>query len=379
MTTTRPATDPPAADPPASDPDARVRELAWTSYARVVAIIAVAFIHVAGYTYANPALEGTGTWHVAALLTFSTKWAVPVFVMVSGALLLKPPRDRSPMTFYRRRLSRIGIPLVFWHLVYIGILFYQSEGSPNLRKLAASLLRGEVYTAMYFFWLILGLYVVTPLIWPVIDAFSTNALTVVALGITALPAAELTLQRVIPLLAGSSSLATGPTVVTQFLPWVGFFLLGYVLKDVVVRGARLVALAVATFVICLGFTLQVTVLPQLPAPLPKAVNTLVPLSYQGWLLALGSIGVYLLCRSIVSPTSRLAAPAIAGRVRHLGNLTLGVFACHLLVLFVALRVLDLPKGATTLGMLLALNVGVVVVSFVVSEILNRLPLLRRTV
>ncbi len=371
MTTTSPATAP--------DVDARVRDLAWTSYARIIAIIAVVLIHVAGYTYANPALKGSGTWDLAAVLTFSTKWAVPVFVMVSGALLLKPPRDPSPLTFYRRRLSRIGIPLVVWHAVYIGVLVHQAEGAVRWRSIAASLLRGEVYTAMYFFWLILGLYVVTPLIWPVVAAFSRRALVVTGLGLTALPALDLTLQRLIPVLKGTNSVLNGPTLVTQFLPYVGFFVLGYALKDVVVRGGRLVALTLATVALSAIFTLQVTALPNLPDPWPKAVNTLLPLSYQGWLLGLGAIGVFLTCRSLVSPTSRLAAPDVASKVRHLGNLTLGVFACHLLVLYVALRVLDLPKGATTPGMLLALNAGVVVVSFVLSEVLNRIPGVRRAV
>lgn len=364
---------------PAAIPDTRVRELAWTSYTRVLAIIAVVLIHVAGYTYANPELKGTGTWALASVLTFSTKWAVPVFVMVSGALLLKPPRDRAPMTFYRRRLSRIGIPLVVWHAVYIGVIAYQSGGTLRWQNTLARLLRGEVYTAMYFFWLILGLYVVTPLIWPVVEALSRRALMVVGLGLTALPAAELTLQRVIPVLQGTKTMIGEPTLITQFLPYVGFFVLGHALKDVVVRGGRLVALAVATAAICAFFTLQVTTLPSAPEPWPKLVNTILPLSYQGWLLGLGAICVYLLLRGVVSPDSRLAAPGIASRVRHLGDLTLGVFGCHLLVLFVVLRTMDMPKAATTTGSLIALNVGVIVVSFIVSEVLSRIPVLRRAV
>lgn len=47
-------------------------------------------------------------------------WCVPVFVMISGALLLAPDTHRArPGTFWRKRLVRLLPALVVWHLVNI--------------------------------------------------------------------------------------------------------------------------------------------------------------------------------------------------------------------------------------------------------------------
>ena len=44
---------------------------------------------------------------------------VPLFVMLSGALLLNPAKADEPMgVFYKKRFWRVGLPLIFWTLVY---------------------------------------------------------------------------------------------------------------------------------------------------------------------------------------------------------------------------------------------------------------------
>ena len=40
-----------------------------------------------------------------------TRWCVPVFFMLSGALLLAPGLHESAGRFYRRRAWRIGLPV----------------------------------------------------------------------------------------------------------------------------------------------------------------------------------------------------------------------------------------------------------------------------
>jgi surface polysaccharide O-acyltransferase-like enzyme len=179
----------------------------------VTAIVAVIFIHVAGLSFIKGDLTGF-TRGVAALMTYATKWAVPVFVMVSGALLLAPPAERSPLAFYRTRLSRIGIPLVVWHVVY-AVLRELTSSSFDWRAGVSLLLRGELYTALYFFWLILGLYLVTPLLWPVVVAnWSGRGLTVAGALLAAAPALDLVLRRVTAAL-GHPARTGDPTLITS--------------------------------------------------------------------------------------------------------------------------------------------------------------------
>ena len=45
------------------------------------------------------------------------------------------------------------------------------------------MLTGRIYTAMYFFWLILGLYVVAPLLWRVIADRGLRERLAIAVGL----------------------------------------------------------------------------------------------------------------------------------------------------------------------------------------------------
>lgn len=365
--------------PPAPAATDRSSELAWTSYLRVVAIVAVVLIHVAGLSYAQIKDHESAAWTLAAFLTFSTKWAVPVFVMVSGMLLLRPPADPSPGLFFRRRLSRIGIPLLFWHGVYV-VVYLSLPSDAGWRNVVARLLQGEAYTGLYFFWLILGLYVVTPLMWPVVSMLSQRALAVTAVLLTALPAVDLVTRRVISRLGGDGGMSD-PTLFVQFLPYVGFYLLGYVLRDVVLRGMARVVLGLVTLALALELTVQVIYVKDLSQTLDRLLTVFAPVSYQGPLLALCAVAVFLLGHCVVSSQSRLARPAAAKRARWLGNLTLGVFGCHLLIAYLLARLggHGAPVGATTVPGIIGQNLLIILLAFVVSAVLSRIPFLRRVV
>lgn len=359
----------------------RSRELAYTSYLRVLAIVGVVFIHIAGLSFVNKDLHGTPAWWLGAVMNYSSRWAVIVFVMVSGALLLRPPAVPDAGRFYRKRLAKLGIPLLVWHAVYITLQVVSWEHPPAPRRLLANLLEGRSYTALYFFWLILGLYAVTPLLWPLVQAWSRCALAVAGAALAALPALDVVLQGLIALLREQPRVLSTPTLVTQFLPYVGFFLLGYALRDVAVRGARLVALVGGLLALLAQMVLQATLSKPLTADGEGVVNALLPLNYQGTVVGLSAVAVFVVVKSLVHPGSRLARPSASRRARALGELTFGVFACHLLVFYVLARLpgVGLQKGATTAPGVLALNAAVVVVSFAFAWLLSRTPLLRRAV
>lgn len=358
------------------------QELAFTSYLRVVAIVGVVLIHVAGLTFIRPELHGTPVWWLSAALTFGSRWAVIVFVMVSGALLLRPPAQPDPGRFYRRRLARLGVPLVVWHVVYIAISASRWEQAP--RELLADFLRGESYTALYFFWLILGLYAVVPLLWPVVQAWSRRRLVVAGALLATVPAVDMVLRGVIALLDQEDRVLPYPTLVTQFVPYVGFFLLGWALRDVVLRGLRLAGATLLLAVCLVEMVLQATLAaPLQPTATPPhgVVNALLPLNYQGFVVGISALAVFVVVRSVVHPASAAAQPPAAVRARRLGELTFGVFASHLLVLHLIDRMprVSAADGATGVVGLVLLVVAVLAGAFALTWVLARTPFLRRTV
>lgn len=358
-------------------------QLAYTSYLRVAAITAVVLIHTSGLTYKNEELRHTGVWYFAALATFSTKWAVPTFVMVSGALLLRPPVNRSATLFYRRRLSRIGIPLVVWHIVYITLTATILVTRLDPQQMVARFLRGESYTGLYFFWLILGLYLITPLLWPLVASVSKRTLGLVGGLLVAMAAVNLSVLHLIDALEGVGRSSRGdPTLFTQFVPYIGFFLLGYALRDFVVRGRGVIlTLAVLTTALCLELTWQVTGPFVLGIENANRLNTLTPVDYQGWFLGFAAVAVFILVHSVVHPDSRWARPRAARLARAAGDLALGVYATHLAVLIMLQRVPghEWPSGAKTLPQLVVLCVATLLGAVALTLVIKRIPLLRRSV
>ncbi len=102
--------------------------LIWLDYLRIIAAFAVVCTHVSA-AYYNAFDEITRSeWWFANFINASSRFAVPIFVMISGCLLLG--RSYSTGEFYRKRFIRIGPPLVFWS-IFFAVLNYQLFGSPG--------------------------------------------------------------------------------------------------------------------------------------------------------------------------------------------------------------------------------------------------------
>ena len=105
--------------PPANTP-AHAR-LFFADALRVVAAFLVVTAHVAlGLLYYSSPEHPLSwfDWHFALAINSSARWIVAGFVMVSGAFILNPARDEPTALFYKKSLSRIGIPLLFWSAFY---------------------------------------------------------------------------------------------------------------------------------------------------------------------------------------------------------------------------------------------------------------------
>ena len=136
----------------------------WISNARIVAIFSVVCLHIAAYAVLNAEL-GTANWWSGNFYDAATRWCVPVFVMVSGALLLEPRPQEGMKLFYRKRASRVLLPLLFWTTFYLGwTAFKQHWWTPDADPYPylERLLQGRPYFHLWFLYMIVFLYLFTP-------------------------------------------------------------------------------------------------------------------------------------------------------------------------------------------------------------------------
>jgi surface polysaccharide O-acyltransferase-like enzyme len=147
-------------------------------------------------------------------------WAIPVFVMISGALLLNRPQA-SFRVFYARRFKRISVPLVFWTVFYFGVRICLDHESLTMRQALDLLLQGKAYHHLWFLYMIAGLYLVTPFLQILVQQISTWQCLVLA-SLILVGADVFHLLNVMWWGARTS-------VFTLFVPYISYYLLGYLI------------------------------------------------------------------------------------------------------------------------------------------------------
>ena len=114
---------------------------------------------------------GTPLWHFSNLLSSLATAAVPLFFMLSGALLLSHPRTAELGTLFRRRLPKVLIPLLAWSGVVIALAGVLSGPQAALDKLIP-LLNTPVMVPYWFLYALVPIYLVSPLLKKMTDGLS---------------------------------------------------------------------------------------------------------------------------------------------------------------------------------------------------------------
>jgi len=130
----------------------------YLDFLRIFAALAVILIHVSDQNLSVSEISSY-PWTVFTVLKQAGCWAVPVFIMISGALFLDPDRPLTLRKLYGVNLVRIVTAFFFWALVYAleKYLVYRNF------KIALSMFLGGRYHMWYLF-MIAGLYVATPVV-----------------------------------------------------------------------------------------------------------------------------------------------------------------------------------------------------------------------
>lgn len=364
-------------------PASRDDRLAWVSWLKVIAIVAVVVLHGVGLNAVAEGALSTGRGKVAAVLYYVGMFGVPLFVMVSGALLLDPTRYKGPEPFVRKRVARLVPPLIFWHAWYLGLIYLTWGKPPSPLEALGFILTGKLYTALYFFWIILGLALLVPVLVPFLRETTPRAVLLLTAGGLAIPVLT-SATRVFR--KGAQNGLEMPW--TWWVPYIGAFLLGYVLRRVSLRGAKLLAamLGLAVLVgvqVLQGITLRAPD-RDFALEVPDWVTIISPPGYYGFLLLLQTALLFVVVKSLVEDGGALAFLGRGrwGRLAHsLGGVTMGVFGFHLTALYVVRRFMFPEDGqvAASMSHMLVRLVVVLVASFAVALVLRRVPFVRRVV
>lgn len=132
---------------------------------RLLAILAVVMVHTSGqFIIAEPSLSLD--YISCNILTALSRFAVPVFVMISGALMLNEKKELENKKIFRSAIS-FFILIIIWSLLFsvgYNVLKPMLKNEPfSLDAFIHTIIIGGDYHIWYLY-MIVGLYLITPIL-----------------------------------------------------------------------------------------------------------------------------------------------------------------------------------------------------------------------
>jgi surface polysaccharide O-acyltransferase-like enzyme len=287
---------------------------------RPLAIVLVIFLHATAFPYAIPQnVTPTVMWNWWTINIYDTlgRVAVTLFVMLSGALLLDPAKVNEPLrVFFKKRFSRVGIPIVFWGATFFAWQFLVNKQAFTIDNVINGVLLGPYYH-FWFLYLLVGLYLVTPIL-RVAVAYVDRKTFRYFMILWFVGTITLATFR------GFSVLDFNPSIFV-FTGWIGYFLLGIYLQQVKVRPLILILLMISGFTVAIVGTYFVT------ADIGERLITFFHDSLSFNIIAASGALFLLLCQ--IKPENVAKNHLKAQRLLHwISQNTLPIYLFHVIVL-----------------------------------------------
>lgn len=337
---------------------AEPERLFWIDLLRAMAIICVVLVHAIDLVSWKSVPTTTVEFLSASLLSFVGACGVPVFLFITGALLLADPHAIEPEKI-RMRLYRLGAAYALYIVLGLAINLGLDPGGLNMSwsSLGEMSSIGYINAGWYLRFLIL-FYIFLPLFHGSIRSLETRRIAL-PIGISILGYALMwDLDKLHPVWL---DLQFEP----MFIYFVLYPILGYLIHDrKLLAGVRTVWLIVA---IVGPLALHVT------SSVMLAGSRKIP-----WALWYNSAGLFICTAAIFEWVRRAAQGARPGRFVHasaaLGRLAFSIYILHLFFMYPLLPWIRSFGFIEWIFLATAVSLGA---SIVTSMVLVRLPGLRR--
>ena len=249
------------------------KRIFYLDFIRALAIILVLVVHIAR-PFFNSAPHGTYYTHIVAPLFDFGIMGVPLFLMISGALLLN--RKYEIGDFLKRRYSRVLIPFLFWSVVTIVIRILFDNQAANLPSIFLIFVNGYWYV-----WMILGVYLFIPIINSFIREYGMKGIEYF-----------LVIWAFVMFLNTIGQYPFYKLELTNFAGYLGYLVLGYYIsnKKFKLSNTSMIVLSLVLFMIFTLISMDYTI------SMSYLKHKLAYYQYETIIVALQSAGLYMFLR-----------------------------------------------------------------------------------
>lgn len=325
---------------------------------RIISVYAVIIIHVSAENWYI--LEINNNWLINNFVNAMVKvWAVPLFITISGALILGNKKADLKLMF-KKYIPRILLCLIFWHFIYY---FYTNPifTIENVFICVKNLIKGETYSHLWYLYMIIGIYILTPILKKLADNLSKKEFVyLLFLGFF--------ITTLVPTLDNFSkynlSSLIMPYEVLNFNVYIFYYLLGYYLNKYEIKKYKLIT--VSSIIILIGLCISETIM---------SINANKPIAFASTTNAAGVLVVI----SIFSILKKILKNSENKYISFFGKLTFGVYLVHFIVEKELIKLgIDSNMMNPVLGNILV-SIIVLIISYIISYILSKIPFIKKMV
>lgn len=339
---------------------------------RVIACASIILLHTV-FASSNYFADSMSVFQMTAAKAVQNNlmWAVPCFLMITGALLLDPEKEITMKKLFGKYILKMVLALVIFTLVFRVFDVMMSGETPSFRSIVVEWLR-QVYNStgwahMWYLYLMIGMYILLPFYKVITAHMSTKMLiyltVVYAVFISILP------------LTGIFGINPGFYVATTIIYPIYFFL-GYMIhKGKLAIGTPL---AVLLTVGCTVVLALLSILRFGGTDIVSADRTLIfdrqLFGYQSIFVIGQSVGIFtLLSRAKINKGSRTAR-----FFEHADKCSFGIYIIHMIFVNLVIKYMEIDPY--THGGVLFFAAAVIVfffISYVITAALREIPGARR--
>ncbi len=339
---------------------------------RTIAIVAVILLHATrdATSFQPEAPFEVWRWVIVDIYQSISRVGVPLFVMLSGALLLRPSKNEPLSLFFKKRWARIGLPFLFWSVAYFAWRVFANSEEFTLGSFMQSVLADPYpYFHFWYLYMLVGLYLLTPILRIVVIHIDRKTfkyfIVVWLLG---------------PLLVSFLSFF-GYSLDSNLLTipwWAGYYMLGIYLLKVRMRRSTLLSL------LLLGLTLTAVGTYFMAATVGGQLTYFFH-DYFSPTMILASVALFLLLNEHQAPSNPTEAspPKNSWLLRKISENTLPIFLLHVMIIESLQRgYFGLTINSNTINSIIGVPLITVLTLFICLAViipLKKIPILRRLI
>lgn len=132
----------------------------WIDFLKSLAAFAVIILHVSVPVVYR--FEEKEIWWAGNFYNSLVRFSVPIFVMISGVLLLG--KSEKLLDFLQKRFLRLLLPFALWSIIYLALKIDYSLPTNEILSYAIKQLKGGTEFHLWYVYMIIGLYLFIPIL-----------------------------------------------------------------------------------------------------------------------------------------------------------------------------------------------------------------------